>query len=73
MDEQPVVVFEKIGVNLSLGDYEGFIKVEFGHSRVSPSSSSKDVEKTTRKVQAWNDKQIAKRVKELRKAARGKK
>lgn len=72
-DEQEVAVTEKIGVSLPLGDYEGFVKVEFGHTRMSPSSSEKDLKATTKAVQAFNDKQLAKRYKKLSKAARGKK
>lgn len=73
-EKTEVTVYEKIGVSVPIdGDYSGYVKVEFGHSRVSPTSSDKDVEKTTRKVQAFNDEQLTKRVKKLRKAMKGKK
>lgn len=73
MSDEQVAVTEKIGVSLPLGEYEGFIKVEFSHTRMSPSSSEKDLKATTKAVQAFNDQQLAKRYKQLRKVARGKK
>lgn len=55
-----VRVWSEVGVTLPIGDTYAHFRVSFGHERISPTDSTKDLKETTNLVDEFNEEQLDK-------------